>query len=499
MSAAAGPTIVLIGGRMTVDDGASFDSRQRIEGDETSEVTLRSLATSLLWWRTTISLVMPILDCADETAFALVVGQRSVIELRQDGTFHRTSLRSVLPGGTTQVEIIRTNMREPLPDTYEEAKDSRELNDDDLGTVGFKRGEPFKRWRFLNGNEYYLSQAGPGIGPKVIVDTTPWFLPENYRGHNLAGLEASRLFCEDVTLVAPHTYSADHHFKAYAEWVERGRPPDPPVEWIEQSNKWDSDARLQSLHYATPIPIAADFGVTGLVVNARWEDPADLDAARSLLQARYDLKIGIWDLASNPTLRKTLLEVTPVLPAPPVAAAVPREAAKRAESEVDAKMASRSMEKQALLTLSDRLGLLKAAGWVPRAARERWLFRLPLTELVSRWTNEEPIPFGQLEVSVAKRSTTVSVFTTMYNQVSLPDYLEARREELARIAGTDACPLGKNLPIALWRSTGGWDDDVDWAERDRGLAERTPCWVEVFADLWKECRRIRRESGYVDR
>ena len=74
MSPRPGPTVILIGGPMTVDDGTSFDTRQQIEGDENSEVTLRSLATSPLWWRTTISVVMPILESAGEQAFALVIG-----------------------------------------------------------------------------------------------------------------------------------------------------------------------------------------------------------------------------------------------------------------------------------------------------------------------------------------------------------------------------------------------------------------------------------------
>lgn len=484
---------------MTVDDGASFDSRQQMGGDENSEVTLRSLATSLLWWRTTISLVMPILASAGEYTFALVVGQRSVVELRQDGTLHRTSLRSVLPGGTTQVEIIRTRIGETLPDGYEQAKVLRvEWSGADLGTVGFKRGDPAKRWQFLNGNEYYMTQAGPGMGPAVIVDTTPWALPHGYRAHHLATLEESRLFTDDIVLVTPHTFSADQYFRAYVDWVKNGRLADPSVEWAEPSNEWDPNARPDPVHYATPVPITADFGVTGLIVNAHWEEPSDLEAARSLLEARYDLKIGIWDLASNPTLRTTLLDVAPVLPPPPVATAVPTGASKRAESKVDAKMAVRSAERQALAAVSDQLEPLRAAGWIPRASRERWLFRLPLTEPISRWTGDDPFPLVQLELFVGKRSSTVSVFTIMYNQVSLPAYVQARQDELVRIASAGACPLGTDLPIALWKSTGGWDDDVDWIARAQSLAHSTPHWVDVFSDLCAECRRVRLESGYSD-
>ena len=57
----------------------------------------------------------------------------------------------------------------------------RNRDDTDMGTVGFKRGERGKRWRFLNGNDYYLTQAAASIGATVIVDTTKWSLLEQYR------------------------------------------------------------------------------------------------------------------------------------------------------------------------------------------------------------------------------------------------------------------------------------------------------------------------------
>ena len=156
--AAAGPHVALIGGPITVDDGSSLDSRQQVEGDEHSQVTLRSMATSALWWRVTSSLVMPILQSAGDDAFALVIGQRSVMEVRPDGSTKRTSLRSLLPGGVTQVEIVRTGIKEPLAEGHELA----EILPREVGSVGFKRGDPTKRWHFLNGNRV-LPQPGRSI------------------------------------------------------------------------------------------------------------------------------------------------------------------------------------------------------------------------------------------------------------------------------------------------------------------------------------------------
>ena len=74
---------MLVGGQMTVDDGASLDSRQVVEGDEQAEVMLRTLASSLLWWKTAISVVKPVLESAGTDAFALVLGTRTVMEVRR--------------------------------------------------------------------------------------------------------------------------------------------------------------------------------------------------------------------------------------------------------------------------------------------------------------------------------------------------------------------------------------------------------------------------------
>ena len=257
-----------------------------------------------------------------------------------DGSAHRTRLRALLPGATSDAEIIRSGIKQPLPEGYEKAALLQGVGDEysDLGTVGFKRGTPESRWWFLKGADYCLDHVGPIINPAVIVTTMPWgvatgFLP----ARQYEAFEKVRLFSDDLVLVAPHTSSSDGYLRAYSAWNAAGRPPDPEPAWsdlpqVPEQPPWDPDARPDPIHYATPVPISAQFGVTGLYENGDWRDPADLEAARSLLEARYDLKIGIWDLASNSTLRQTLLDVTSVLPPPPATLAVPVAAAKRAEA-----------------------------------------------------------------------------------------------------------------------------------------------------------------------
>ncbi|MGH9106358.1 MAG: hypothetical protein ACRDZX_11085 [Acidimicrobiales bacterium] len=103
----SGPLVVLVGGQMTVDDGSTLDSRQPIVGDPGSQVTRKSLAASLLWWATVSSLVDPILRSSGDNAFAMVIGARSVVEVRSDGELRRTRLRTFLPGGSTLADIVR--------------------------------------------------------------------------------------------------------------------------------------------------------------------------------------------------------------------------------------------------------------------------------------------------------------------------------------------------------------------------------------------------------
>jgi hypothetical protein len=437
---------------------------------------------------------MPILEGAGENAFALVIGQRSVVELRQDGSTRRTSLRSVLPGGTTQVEIVRSEMGKPIPDGYEEAAALRNWDNADMGTIAIKRGVAGQRWTFLQGNEYYLAQAGKSIGPSVVVDTTPWMLVKNHPAVAFSGLESSRLFAPDTVLVTPHTHAANRYFNAYVRWVKKDRPSDRWNAATQFVQSWDPDARPDPVHYTTPVPIIANFGITGLVVAAQWLDPADLEAARALLEARYDLKLGIWDLASNSTLRKTLLVASPVLPAPRAAIPIPLAAERRAESRVDAKVHAKEVERTTLAAVTVRLGALKELGWVRRAERQRGLLQLPLTEPMKRWTDDEPFPLVLLALDINKRGTEVTGFTIMYNQVDLVAYVEERRSILEDIAAPAECKLGAGW-TSLWRAPGGWGDDIDWEERARLLASLTPRWVEALSALVEQCRQVHLESG----
>jgi hypothetical protein len=498
-------TIVLIGGPMTLDDGSTIDSRQPLDGDPTSSITRKTLATSWLWWSAAFSVADPLLDAAGEDAFALLIGDRSITDLRSDGTLRRTRLGSLLVGGTTTIELVRTAMGEPLLDGYAEVTTLRGSNNASLGTVGVRISRPAKRWRVLDGNEYYLSHAGPAIRPAVIVDTS-----DSIIGGRFEALEQRRLFSDDVVLVLPHTHRADSFLRDYIQWGHEGRQDEET--WMRRMTEVrghidrvkagiTSDEPLPSvataasgpsardpIHYASSLPVAAEFRVTGLVEGGEWRDPADLEAARSLLQSRFDLKIGIWDLVRNPVLRQTLLEPTAVSPKPSGVAAVPPGATQRGARRLAQNLDAAATKATALKAVSRQLKPLRALGWAATRPDE---LSLALSEPLHRWPSGDAFPLVLLQIIITKRQTTITAWTSIYNHVDIKSYVLARRERLERIAEPDPCELSGMRPL-IWRGAGGWADDVDWASRARALADRTEPWAATFSDLCDECIRVQR-------
>lgn len=488
--ASDGPTVILIGGPMTVDDGSTLDSRQPIEGDAASKVTRESLATSWLWWTTASSLAGLLLDSEKSSRFALMIGTRTVVELQPDGALRRIRLRSLMSGGTGTVELVRTHRAQPLPDGFAEAAALTSWSGEAAGIVGFKRGEP-GRWGFLDGDDYYLGYAGPLLGAGVIVDTSDSITgdddlgPDQYRA-----LERQRLYDDRMILLMPHTHRSEEFLRGYVGWVQAGRPRgrrSRPV-W---TSRWDPAAPPNPLRYTCPVPVSADFKVTGLVQAGTWRDPADLEAARSLLQARYDVKIGFWDLVRNPTLRNTLLNSTPTTAAPPAVAPIPVGAAQRAGRRVEETVQTRSKTAAALAVVTERLTPLHDAGWEhvrPDA------FRLPLTEPLHLWPDDDAFPLVSLNLRISKRQTKVDVFTTMYRDLDITQYVLTHQTIFENIAAPDECPLDTGSWPILWRAPGGWDDEVDWERRAQALARRTPEWIHAFDSFRQDCLRIQPEA-----
>jgi hypothetical protein len=269
------PTIILVGGTFTADTGEQLDSRQPWADDPRSWMARDALFGSEIWWRAIRSLVLPLLEAQGEDSFALICGARMVVSVKPDGSIQRRRLTSVLPGG------FRTA----------------------TNRVG--------RWRYP---EVGLGEPSDSTGPGQL--TAPVIVTANGFSHRSSYPEFEREWLErgNVTMVVPHTHATSVYLDGYVEWVTDGRPENVPGPLFSRG-----------VYDLTPppevVPVEGDFGVTGVLQRGSWVDPAPLEAARLLLQARFDLKLGIWDLVTNDVLRSTLLKETSIVAPPSTTAA----------------------------------------------------------------------------------------------------------------------------------------------------------------------------------
>jgi len=497
----SGPSVVLIGGEMVTDDGTRLDSRQPLQDDHRSEVMLRTLSTSLLWWQSAASLVTPIITSTGTARCALVMsGTRSVLELRHDGTYRRTRLSGLLPGGTTTTELIRIEGNDALPAGYQEASVLRDWSDNHyIATIAMKPGKPGKRWHFLR-YDFYLAYCIPAIAPAAFVDATLNMFDGNIRtergpdgsarlhgatGHRFHAFERSRLYHRDAVLILPHTSANETFLTRYSAWVAAGKPSTAtdaedyywmrPAWQLAADSGGNRDKTPDRMDRTVPTPIEANFRVTGLMEDAQWRDASHLEASRALLQTRFDLRIGIWDLARNPTLRQTLLDATPIAAAPTTPAAVPPAAHQRAMDQLNATIARRDDDRETWLGILAHFDRLTRLGWVPDEEPTRgrkWHLYLPLTKPHMDQGQVRPIPLAQLHLSVSKQHNSVELTARQGELVGIERYLRARPG------------------VFGWAENLGWGDEVNWTEWVAAMASRTIDWIVAFDPLREVYERL---------
>lgn len=464
------PTLILVGGTFTADTGEHLDSRQPFADDPRGRVAQSTLARSEIWWSATTSLVLPLLDAMGGDHFAMICGIRTVVAVRSDGTILRRRLASVLPGGvrTAKKSIGRWQQLE--------------VNSDLWGPRDFR---------------------GPLTTP-VVVTTGGWL----YVGRDYADFEDRwrlKNLVEDLIIVTPHTDATSVYLDGYVEWVADGRP------------KYASVPPQPSYgHDGTPlaevVPVEGDFRVTGVLQDGKWVDPAPLEAARLLLQARFDLKLGIWDLVTNDVLRTTLLKETPIAappsaPAAKTAGAIERQQALQAQrTEKQKRSAASRAESAALLMLLDAGGWISSLPGVLGDIDPTHPFRrsLPIAVVPDRDDSEargrhpairpgKTVLWLQFELHRDRpsHSEVVLVVPPPLDSLRLrifDPFFKEHSSALERIASPDHVSGVTtfhsrdtiSFNVLAYEYTGG---KTDWAGRLAGIAQRTPAWIELFAPL----------------
>jgi hypothetical protein len=97
MRNSAGPTIVLIGGKATLESGATVDSRQTMAGDEWDVVLRQALGSSEAWWTLAKGFVDVVLAQHHRAdAWALAWTGKTFKRARADGTVSRVRTKTFL-------------------------------------------------------------------------------------------------------------------------------------------------------------------------------------------------------------------------------------------------------------------------------------------------------------------------------------------------------------------------------------------------------------------
>jgi hypothetical protein len=244
--------------------------------------------------------------------------------------------------------------------------------------------------------------------------------------------------------------------------------------------------------------VSAECGVSGLLREGQWGDAAGLEAARMLLLKRFDLKLGLWDLALNPVLRSTVLDALPVQDVSGEAVQIPAFAWKQAERRYEEANVRAGTPPHAhgdiRATLLQALQALAPIRWRITYGR-LWL---PLTEPLGTADQLGLDPLVELEIRVNESSTHV-VVSHEFEDIDISAFIEKRREAFAAVGLPPAftknrmSPCDYPLSAVLWTANVGWGDaDADWSNIAKAIADRTKQWVGLLADFVASCREIRR-------
>ena len=355
------PMIVLIGGRLALTDGSEVDSRQSAANEKTAKALQSALIGSVEWWSAVSSIVVPTLDDS-EGGFAVIFGTRSIFRSASDGETHRATLRKFLRGAVGSVSVMRSGIRDSLPTGYRNLARLRGRSGDvDMGSIGVRFDDPIPRWCFVDGNEFYLRLLANHIGARVIVDTTDELLAFGDSGFYTEGISIEYVApCEPnrpQVVVVPDTARTRERLDVSSAGRPSKAKDSAAATYVPGAPRAPADF--------LKFPVArAQCNVTGLLRAGQWEDAGGLEAARMLLLRRFDLKIGLWDLALNPVLRSTVLDSLPVQRASKEPAQAPAQALRRSERAAENATARRKAAQLAVgrvtATLQQELASL---GW----------------------------------------------------------------------------------------------------------------------------------------
>ena len=442
------PSIILIGGRITLDTGAQLDTRQLLEGDEWDFILRSAVGGSEAFWRRAKEIADLIMDASEEESpWAMAWVNKTVKRPKADGSFSRTRTVALLDNAPHLI----------YDDAEKVAKRSEESR--------------YRIFPYILRFDEITNQPAPAAFIGACHTTYE-------DGTDLVGLRPIDEILwpwPGTVLILPHTPLIENKVARALAWHRTGRPkPDRDrygdMGLAEQTHPHESasfvDAleKTAELRAADPHIIDHDLRVTYWLDQGVERSPQEFEAALDFTKARYDLDIGFWDLARDPVLRATLLD--PADPSRPSSETVevPTEVVESGQQKAADAAQKKQVEADARSLLHTKIwSHLESQGWaVPKWKQPGTEYRYPLGPLL-----DSLHPDGESEsalffaITIHKNQATLNLYAVTRIHAS-EVFLEENSALVEAITGRSPEP-DKNVVYRI--AKGGWSGDPDiWDE-----------------------------------
>lgn len=453
-----GLSIILIGGEITLDSGATIDSRRQLGGDEWDFALRNALGNSEAFWHKAKELTDVLVDQHESPdGWALAWVRKTIQRSKPDGSSARVRTAKFL-------------------DHAEQLLDDPALVDD---TNQIDTRSSSARYRIV---PYYF-RFGDLVTRNDPVAFLGGFHTTYDDGADIIGLAPLHYVAfrwPGATLVLPHTplvkRKADTLLELWQETelresvrpegaMRQFRMSPAQLELVEESDRFvaaraaAADVSDTQLHV-----VGHDLRITHWVDNGVVREAAELEAALAFLRSRYDLSFGLLDLARDNVLRESLLnpEERPAISAEPtpipgeLAEAVARRVAEKEKARETERTQREAIHEQVWPTLS-RHGLELSPD---HPAGQMYVARFGPT-LSGPVGQRSPV---MLALEIHKRQANLKLYA-VWPIDAIREFLVENSEDIEYLTGYSPEPdtgVVLRLPHRGWtESPDGWRADAD--------------------------------------
>lgn len=426
----AKPSVIMIGGEITLHGGETFDTRQQMQGEPWDAIQRAACFRSKFWWSKALEVASFILDDQNQDAWGLLWAPKSLYVANPDGSTKRTGLRGFV-GSAVTADLMRPEF----------------AND---RSIEFDRSEA--RWRVLE-HKFRFDDLHGESAPAVFVGGAHDFNDLGFSANSLAPFDQLPRLMESPLIVLPDTPLVRREIDEFCDWHRRGMPKLKP---FVQDGDLDNLDDLKRASDMRPAVVDADLHVTRWIDEGAERSASDFDAAVAFRHSGSDESIGLLDLARNPSLYEIPLEPA-VRDAPPRVATAPTEVLRNLDALVEGRREIQEFADEQKRRVGQELAILLGLHGVEWEADDDdpASFSLALgPDVLSPWGTQLPILTAN--VKALKGSLRLRLASVPSSDAALVvSFIESKATELENISGV--APNPSESVLASFRGH-GWGD-----------------------------------------